>query len=384
MKWVTVWGNAPSITEHRPETYAKDITLRYPVTCALGGERVRLHFSNSCGGEPVTLSRVTLARAMGDREISLHNARLVTFGGEESVCIPAGGEVFSDEINFRIKPKGVLSVSIYLKDFTPMRSGCVRTGPLSKGFFSLGDATFAPVLPLDKTRAIDAFYFLCGLDLLTEDDNRAVILFGDGLGSHGLADMLAVECMNDPYNRTAVVCRASGGSRMLREYSCLAYEHLGLSGERRFAREISSVSGADSVVFCQGMNDIVHPAGADVDPYRPMSDLPANGDLERGAKGMFAIASSNGLNVYACTLSPIKGWRIYAPAREELRQNFNSWLRSQADIAGCIDFDELLKDDSDGLMLAAQYDCGDHLHPSENALKAMAKLAFEHINGQRD
>ena len=92
MKWVTVWGNAPSITEHRPETYAKDITLRYPVTCALGGERVRLHFSNSCGGEPVTLSRVTLARAMGDREISLHNARLVTFGGEESVCIPAGGE----------------------------------------------------------------------------------------------------------------------------------------------------------------------------------------------------------------------------------------------------------------------------------------------------
>ena len=163
-----------------------------------------------------------------------------------------------------------------------------------------------------------------------------------------------------------------------------AGEHVFGAGERRFAREISSVSGADSVVFCQGMNDIVHPAGADVDPYRPMSDLPANGDLERGAKGMFAVASSNGLNVYACTLSPIKGWRIYAPVREELRQNFNSWLRSQADIAGCIDFDELLKDDSDGLMLAARYDCGDHLHPSENALKAMAKLAFEHISGQRD
>ena len=90
MKWVTVWGNAPSITEHRAETYAKDITLRYPVTCAFGGQKVRLHFSNFCGTEPVTLTRVTLARAMGDREISLHNARLVTFGGEESVTIPAG------------------------------------------------------------------------------------------------------------------------------------------------------------------------------------------------------------------------------------------------------------------------------------------------------
>ena len=39
-KWVSVWGNAVSIAENRPERYAKDITLRYPIllpiwyTCA--------------------------------------------------------------------------------------------------------------------------------------------------------------------------------------------------------------------------------------------------------------------------------------------------------------------------------------------------------------
>lgn len=30
-KWVTSWGNAISIAERRPENYAKELTLRYPV-----------------------------------------------------------------------------------------------------------------------------------------------------------------------------------------------------------------------------------------------------------------------------------------------------------------------------------------------------------------
>lgn len=126
-KWVTVWGNATSVAEHRPETYAKDITLRYPVKCAFCGNAIRIHFSNFCGTEPITLAQVTVAPAVSDREINLKDARLVTFNGGESVTIGAGEEIVSDEISFRIKPKGSLSVSVYLKDFTLMRSGVVIT-----------------------------------------------------------------------------------------------------------------------------------------------------------------------------------------------------------------------------------------------------------------
>ena len=383
MKWVTVWGNAPSITEHKPETYAKDITLRYPITCAFGGEKVRLHFSNFCGTEPVTLSRVTLARAMGDREVSLHNARLVTFGGEESVTIPAGQEVFSDEIIFRIKPKGVLAVSIYLRDFTLMRTGVVAEGPLSKGFFSLGDCTFSQVLPLEKTRSLSTFYFLCGMDLYTDDDKRAVILYGDSITAQSWADYFALECMNDPYNATAVVRRAASGTRVLREYKCITYESYGLSGEHRFVREISSVSGADTVIIQQGINDIIHPVGTDVNPFRPMSDLPTAGELERGVEKYIDFAKGRGLDVYVGTLLPIKGWRTYAPFREELRASFNEWARSIGNIKGCIDFDDAVRSPRDPSAFAEGYDSGDHLHPSDKAYRAMAKLAFEYISGQR-
>ena len=382
MKWVTVWGNAPSITEHRAETYAKDITLRYPVTCAFGGQKVRLHFSNFCGTEPVTLTRVTLARAMGDREISLHNARLVTFGGEESVTISAGEEIFSDEINFRIKPKGVLAVSIYLGSFTLMRTGVVAIGPLSKGFFSVGDCTFSQVLPLERTRTTSTFYFFCGLDLYTEDENRAVILYGDSITAQSWADYIATECMNDPYNRIAIVRRAASGTRVLREYSCITYESYGLSGRHRFEREISTVSGADTVIIQQGINDIIHPVGTDVNPFRPMSDLPSAGQLEEGVEEYFKIAAARGLKVYIGTLLPIKGWRTYAPFREDLRNAFNDWSRSRRDIAGCIDFDRALRSPEDPAAFAAGYDSGDHLHPSESAYRAMAELAFGYIRDE--
>ena len=47
--WVSVWGNAVSVAENRPERYAKDITVRYPVHIPFDGEAVRLTFDNYCG-----------------------------------------------------------------------------------------------------------------------------------------------------------------------------------------------------------------------------------------------------------------------------------------------------------------------------------------------
>lgn len=377
-KWVTVWGNATSVAEHRVETYARDVTLRYPVTCALGGNAVRLHFSNFCGTEPVTLTQVSLAPAISDREINLKDAALVTFGGKESVTIPAGEEIFSDEITFRVKPKGEISVSIYLKDFTLMRSAVVITGPLSKGFYSLGNRALECVLPLDTTRTTNTFYFLTGVDVLTDDSNRCVICYGDSITSQSWPDYLSLLCMDDPYNATAVIRRAASGTRVLREYACITYESYGLCGKRRFRREISAASGADTVIVQQGINDIIHPVGTDVNPFRPMSDLPTAEQLEEGILRYIDTAREYGLKVYLGTLLPIYGWRTYAPFREDLKNAFNSWVRGGGAADGCIDFEAAL---IDGAVPAFKqgYDSGDHLHPSESAYKIMAELAFAAI-----
>lgn len=378
-KWVTVWGNATSIAERRPENYSRDITLRYPIKCAFGGSKLRLHFSNFCGTEAVTLNSVTVARAQGDRGINADCVKTVAFNGESAVTIPAGKEIVSDEVEFAVNAQDVISVSIYLKDFTIMRSAVVITGPLSKGYFSLGDKSFSSALHLNATRTTSTFYFLTGVDLLTEDKNRAVILYGDSITAQSWPDYLALNFMQSKNNDTAVIRRAASGTRVLREYECITYESYGLCGKKRFEREISTVCGADTVIIQQGINDIIHPVGEEINPFRPMSDLPSAEELEEGVDYYIRTAKKAGLKVYLGTLLPIYGWRTYAGFREELKNKFNGWARRNADINGCIDFDAALRDIKNPAAFAAGYDSGDHLHPSEEAYKKMAEIAFKEI-----
>ena len=60
MHWVSVWGNAVSIAEHRPEAYSKNITLRYPIYSQFGGDAIRLTFDNYCGTEAITIHKATV------------------------------------------------------------------------------------------------------------------------------------------------------------------------------------------------------------------------------------------------------------------------------------------------------------------------------------
>ena len=380
MKWVTVWGNATSVAEHRPETYAKNITLRYLATCAFGGNKVRLHFSNFCGTESVTLSKVTVAPAISDRETDLSGLTKVTFSGKESVTIGAGEEIFSDEINFITEPKKEIAVSIYLKDYTLMRSGVVVIGPLSKGFFSVGDTTEKGLLPIDFTRTLSTYYFLTGIDVFTEDKNRCVICYGDSITSQSWPDYLALKCMEDGNTPTAIIRRAASGTRVLREYKCITYESYGLKGEHRFEREISTVSGADTVIIQQGINDIIHPVGVEVNPFRPMSDLPTLDELEEGIKYYVSLAKEKKLKVLLGTLLPIYGWRTWAPFREEMKNEFNERIRKNNYADGYIDFEKSLRSDRAPYAFKEGFDSGDHLHPSERAYAAMAEIAFGGIN----
>lgn len=374
-KWTTVWGNATSVAEHRPETYAKNITLRYLVKCAFGGSKVRLHFSNFCGTEAIKLSSVTVARAVADRKIDLNSVRKVTFSGSGGVEIGAGEELFSDETDFKAQKGETLAVSIYLKDFTLMRSGVVITGPLTKGFFSVGDTTEAETLPLDFTRTLSTYYFLTGVDLFTSGNCSCIICYGDSITSQSWPDYLALKYLNDGKD-VAVIRRAASGTRVLREYKCITYESYGLKGENRFEREISTVSGAKAVIIQQGINDIIHPVGTDINPFRPMSDLPTVDELEEGIKNYVKIAKRYNLKVYLGTLLPIYGWRTYAPFREEIKEEFNRRIRQNAYADGYIDFDKKVRSDKNPYAFREGFDSGDHLHPSECAYAAMADEAY--------
>ena len=62
-KWVACWGNATSITDRKEATYAKDVTLRYPIRACFSGSKLRFHFSNLTGTESVQISEVYVAKS---------------------------------------------------------------------------------------------------------------------------------------------------------------------------------------------------------------------------------------------------------------------------------------------------------------------------------
>lgn len=372
-KYVTTWGNAISIADRKPENYAKDLTLRYPVRPMFDGDKIKITLDNFCGTESVTISRIYVADSVdGGREIVEQTSTPVTFdNGSRSVTIPAGETVVSDEIRFPVRRGNDISVSFYLGGFTQMRSAVLITGPLSKGFYTVGDYAQSAKLPLDLTRNTNWFYFLSNVEIETDSVNRAVICYGDSITSQSWPDYLTLRLFSENIAHTAIVRRAASGTRILRQYDNITYDSYGLKGEIRFPRE-ARVSGADTVIIQHGINDIIHPVGVEVNPFRPWSDLPTADDLIQGLRQYIIQAKEYGLQVYIGTLLPIYGWRTYEPFRDELRCAVNEWIRTTSEIQGCIDFDRALCDMDNPAAFGQGYDSGDHLHPSEKAYERMA------------
>ena len=151
-KWVTAWGNAISVAERRPENYAKDLTLRYPAKMMLDGSALRITLDNFCGSEPVTVTAVSAAVSDGADGIDTETIVPLTFSGKTSVTIPAGEWVQSDAVRFPVKRGETIAVSLYFAGFTEMRSGVVITGPLSGGYFAVGNQTEEAVLGMDTSK----------------------------------------------------------------------------------------------------------------------------------------------------------------------------------------------------------------------------------------
>ncbi len=370
MHWASVWGNAISIGENRPESYNKNLTIRYPIYSQFGGKALRLTFDNYCGTEAVKFDKVTVNV----------NGKFypVTFGGKREVVIEAEQNAVSDELQCEVYPQSLIVVSFYFEDFTQLRSAVYTSGPLTEGIYAIGDQTEVDQISQDIARSTNIIYFLSNVSLLTASENRTVVCYGDSITAQDWPEYLTLRCNREDKLNTAIIRRAASGTRMLREYSCITYESYGLMGSKRFDHEVPT-DGADTVIIQHGINDIIHPVGKEVNPFRPMSDLPTVEELIDCMKFYIEKARGYGYKVYVGTLLPIEGWRTYAPFREEIRSAFNEWIRTTDLIDGCIDFDKAVCDPDHPERFLPIYDSGDHLHPSKLGYKRMADIVPDEI-----
>ena len=374
-KWVACWGNATSITDRKECVYAKDITLRYPLRICFNGSHLRFRFSNLTGTEDVTITKAFVALTANDA----YCPTPITFSNNRSVTIKPGTEVESDAIQFDVRAGDNVEVSMYFADCTQMNAGTLITGPLSKGKYSYGDFAESKELPIDLTRNTNWFYFLNTIDVLTEEKNHALVCYGDSITAQSWPDYLAIRAWEGGYHDVSIIRRAVSGTRILRQYDCITYQAYGLKGATRFPVELN-VAGAEAVIIQHGINDIIHPVGREVNVFRPWSDLPTVDEMKRGTEDIYVShARTLNLKVWSGTLLPIYGWRTYNEMRDEMRNEFNQWLRTSSIFDGCVDFDAAVRSANEPSHFADGFDSGDHLHPSEAAYEAMAACVPEEL-----
>jgi lysophospholipase L1-like esterase len=166
-------------------------------------------------------------------------------------------------------------------------------------------------------------------------------------------------------HQLSVVNAGIGGNNVLTDGGVAADGtiNLGVSAEARFGFDALAQTGVRDVIFMEGTNDIGLFKGV-----HPGENLTAD-QLIAGLQNIVAAAHAAGVAIYGGTITP--AGRNNA-AEEAIREQVNSWIRTSGTFDGVVDFDAVLRDPANPQQVLPAYDSGDHLHPNDAGLQAMA------------
>ena len=113
--WVATWRAAPQqpMSSGTSQAGLDDQTVRMVIHTTVGGDELRLRFSNAYGTQPVTIAKVDVALHKFSSSVVPGTDHLVTFGGQDSVTIPVGEEVVSDPVPMRVGEEQDLVISAF-------------------------------------------------------------------------------------------------------------------------------------------------------------------------------------------------------------------------------------------------------------------------------
>ena len=366
--WVGTWSTAPQLVEPNnkpPEPGLSRSTLRQVVRVSIGGENLRVRFSNEFSTSPVTLAAVHVALSTGGSAIDTTTDTALRFNGEQQVTMKPGGAVESDPFRFALKPRTDLAITIYFGDTSPDVTG--HPGSRTTSYLLSGNkATAADFAGAVQT---DHWYIINSIDVMGADSAAAVVVLGnsitDGRGSGtNKQDRWPDELARRLQENSATCCVAVlnegiGGNCVLRD--CL-----GPSALSRFHHDVINQTKVRWLIILEGINDIGHVQGArDADGVVH--------DLIAAYEQMIDSARARGIRVYGATLLPFAGSFYDTPDRQSAWKRVNEWIRTSARFDAVIDLDAALRDPANPLHLLPAADSGDHLHPSETGHRMMGE-----------
>lgn len=370
-------------------------TVRTIITPTLSGTKIRLKFSNYYSPDAVTLGEVTIAKTGATKDlIKTDTLAQVTFnGGQKSITIAAGSEVYSDEINFNIKALEDVSVSVYYPKTTTMYTIGLYGG-VAYLASSLGNRTHKEDMTLVASRLTFTsgsitYYtipFLTRLDVYAQDA-YSVVLLGDSTLTNEISVMLAKKLQANGIKNVGFVMSGIIGNALLTDGHGLLGKVYGDSLLERAKRDAFNVAGVKYVIVKIGENDILHPM---LKSNAGMKQVYAPAIIQ-GYKDLAKQAYGKDIDLYLCTRTPYKGYTRnfmgsddleWSQKGEDILLEINKWVKNDCtkyQFAGCIDLDNI-RDPKDSTKLRTHMTT-DGIHFSEYGQIAVTDLIPEKAYG---
>jgi len=381
--WIATWtasAEPPDADSKRPILNLRDQTVRERVRFSVGGSQFRILLSNEYGSSPLLVGSLTVAVPNDPASVKSGSIHAVTFGGRNSITIPAGAPAISDPVAFTVPYGAEISISLYFprRVTTPTWHALA----LKRAVVSLhGDHTYEE--QIEGGTEASSSIFVSAVLVPSQPSQRLLVAFGDSIvdgdGSTLDADRnwpsdLVRRLVKTPdSSKLSVVNEGIAGNRLLANGPLAS---LGVSALARFDRDALSIPGVTHIVLLEGINDLGF-SGAKLgkvslgDP----DDVRSADDLIGAYRQLISRAHTRGVKLIGSTLTPCEGVDIpgyYSEAKEVTRQAVNRWIRTSHAFDGVIDFDAVLRDPDHPSRLLPRFASEDHLHPNDAGYQAMA------------
>jgi lysophospholipase L1-like esterase len=372
-RWIGTWAASPEAQPNKIGlSNSAGTTYREIVHLSIGGSAVRIVLTNEFGLEPLTIGAARVAMSAGDSAIELPGAKMLSFGGQASVTLPAGTMMVSDPVELEIPPLVDVAVSLFIPAQTVSQS-TVHSYALRTNYIATGNVVDAKTLltPVE----VSSWLFLKGVEVETKEGSTsggAIVALGDSITDGAASkpntngrwpDVLANRIQADKtLSGLGVLNAGINGNRLLRDGDG------GESAITRLNRDVLTQAGVKYLLVLEGINDIGHIVTAS--PGDPADTAQS---LIRALEQIAMRAHTQGIKVVGATITPYESCKYASPEGEEMREAVNDWIRTTKDLDGVADFDKIVRDPVHPTRFLPAYDSGDHLHPNAAGLRAMGE-----------
>ncbi|MGW3119364.1 SGNH/GDSL hydrolase family protein [Streptomyces sp. NPDC001107] len=368
--WTGSWAAATSGV--RAVGPWSDRTVRLVVHTSVGGSRVRLRFDNTFAAAPVRIGGATVAVQKAGaiaRDVPVPLA----FRGARGTEIPAGAQEFSDPLGFVVPSDANLLVSFHLPG--PVAAAPVHQLAMQRSYVSTAGDHTAEGSGAAYTTTLSRWPLLTGVDV--GGGPGSVVLLGDSItdgdksttgANRRWPDVLAARLLKQRgVPRYGVLNQGISGNRVVTDRypgDGVSTDMGGVSALHRFDRDVLAQTSVRTVVVFEGVND-----------------LRAQTTAQQIVAGLREIADrghARGLRMLAATILPCGGETRCTAAVDAERSAVNAWIRDSGVFDAVLDFDAAVRDSQHPVRMLLAYDSGDHLHPGDAGLAAMARSVDLH------